>query len=293
MKKSTGFWGLCGFSIENPALYPIAGLRRQHMALMDRVDTRLFNVRGIAYRDGKVQGIQVGFSPDSPYPDKLLSHGRIEHIGEGRGTSQTATGGNLGMLNAIGGQVQIPMLQSVGPKGKKRYAELGSYRVVSYEKRSILFESNATFTDAYVFLLEPTIFIDTRPAVDASPKPEYDGRGGFEPLHLREIAETPPQASGAAPVTTDPEVRRQALERRSNAHHALLLAFKSRANSAGLSCKCDRYADALCDGNIFEMKSLDADVVAQVRAAIGQLYHYAFLHRALAGYSSPRAIRCF
>lgn len=294
VSKSTGFWGLRGFAVENPSAYPILGLKRSNAALLNRSETSLFNVRGIAYRDGKVVGIQVGFAPDSPYPDKLLPDGRIEHIGEGGGDAQRETGGNFGMLRAIETQEAIPVFQSVGLKGKKRYAELGMYRVASFEKRLLPLDASGIFTDAFVFILEPIISINRRePYNDISIGVSTDTRGGFESIILREISVVAPKPTGEAPVSSDPEVRRQALERRSNAHHALLLAFKKLANTSGLSCKCDQYADALCDGNIFEMKSLEGDEIAQVRAAIGQLYHYAFIHRGLDGYSSPELYAVF
>lgn len=291
VNKSTGFWGLRGFAVENPAAYPIPGFKRAYPTLLDRSETTLFNVRGIAYREKQVVGIQVGFSPDSPYPDKLLPDGRIEHIGEGRGDAQTATGGNEGMLRAIDTGDPIPVFQSVGLKGKKRYAELGAYRVIGFEKRKLALEVGA-LTDAYAFTLEPVTAISQN-TTGINTNQESLGRGGFEAVFLREITQSPPQASGKVPITGDPEMRRQALERRSLAHHNLLMAFKKRADQAKLTCGCTQYADALCDGDIFEMKSLDDDEIVQVRAAIGQLYHYMFIHRDLEGYDSPNLYAVF
>jgi hypothetical protein len=69
--------------------------------------------------------------------------------------------------------------------------------------------------------------------------------------------------------------------------------FESRAQSAQLQCLCDQYADALCGGDIFEMKTISGDMVKQVRAAIGQLYHYMFIHRNVPGYGLPRLYAVF
>jgi hypothetical protein len=83
---------------------------------------------------------------------------------------------------------------------------------------------------------------------------------------------------------------RVALERRIRGHHNLVKAFEQRANGAGLSgspCLCSQYADALFDGDIFEMKTISVDEVPQVRAAIGQLYHYMFIHRNISDYENP------
>ena len=112
-------------------------------------------------------------------------------------------------------------------------------------------------------------------------------RGGNEPPILRPIALEPPSQSDIPPKHTDSEARRQALERRNLAHHELLKQFEAAALRAGLTVKCDQYADALCDGDIFEMKSINGDEIAQIRAAIGQLYHYMFIHREIEGYGSP------
>jgi hypothetical protein len=93
--------------------------------------------------------------------------------------------------------------------------------------------------------------------------------------------------------SSDPEVRRQTADRRVKAHFELVKAFEARAKAAGLECKCDQYADVLCEGNIFEMKTLANDEIAQVRAAVGQLYHYTFIHRNLRGYASPNLYAAF
>jgi hypothetical protein len=91
----------------------------------------------------------------------------------------------------------------------------------------------------------------------------------------------------------DLEARRVALERRNKAHHALVRALTDRAIKAGLDCCCSEYADVLIPGNIFEMKSVSNDEVDQVRAAIGQLYHYRFLHRSWSGYEHSRLYAVF
>jgi hypothetical protein len=78
------------------------------------------------------------------------------------------------------------------------------------------------------------------------------------------------------------------LERRNASHHALVVALKKQALSAGLRCTRTKYADTLVRqpqfGSIFEMKSARDDIVRQVRRAIAQLYHYRFLHRRINGF---------
>jgi hypothetical protein len=111
-------------------------------------------------------------------------------------------------------------------------------------------------------------------------------RGGFEPPQTRSIPMSPPMPSTrVGPALKDPEARRVAMERRNRAHHTVLRALADRAEAAKAKCVCTQYADALCDESIFEVKSVeDHDEVAQVRAAIGQLYHYLFIHRDLPGF---------
>lgn len=155
VEKRTGFWGLRGFAVSAPDEYPIVGLARAYATLLPRSKTALANVRGIAYRKGSVQAVQVSFAPGSPYPDRLLPDGRIEHIGEGRGRVQEDKGGNLGMRIAIEEGHGIAVYQSVGPKGSKRYAPLGLYLAVGSERRSLRVTGNDFDTSAFVFTLEP------------------------------------------------------------------------------------------------------------------------------------------
>jgi hypothetical protein len=119
------------------------------------------------------------------------------------------------------------------------------------------------------------------------PSREYagvDSRGGFETPVEREIARTPPSPSRETSKTPDPEARRVQMERRNKAHYKLIRAFADKAEGAGLRCTCTQFADALCQSSIFEMKSIENDEVSQVRAAIGQLYHYLFMHRNRSGF---------
>jgi hypothetical protein len=118
-------------------------------------------------------------------------------------------------------------------------------------------------------------------------------RGGTEEPRQRLISELPPKKTTNGFVSADPEARRQELERRNNAHHVLVLSLKRRAEAAQMQCDCTQYADALADGCIFEMKSLEDDEIAQVRAAVGQLYHYLFLHRAVQGYGDAHLCAVF
>jgi hypothetical protein len=103
-----------------------------------------------------------------------------------------------------------------------------------------------------------------------------------------DIPEEPPRAPAPGDFISDPEARRQANERRTRNHHALVVAVKRKAQAAGLSCTRTKYADALVRTNgfgaIFEMKSVEDDLIRQIRGAIAQLYHYRFLHRKTAGF---------
>ena len=156
VEKRTGFWGLRNFSATAPDEYPIPGLSRAYPTLLQRSETPLGNTRGIAYKGGVVRAVQVSFAPDSPYPDRLLPDGRIEHIGEGRGRIQEDKAGNHGMLEALRKGLAVPVFQSLGPKGSKRYAPLDLYRVTGSEHRTLRFAGNDHDTDAFVFTLEPS-----------------------------------------------------------------------------------------------------------------------------------------
>src|ERR1017187_7032092 len=115
VEKRTGFWGLRNFSATVPDEYPIPGLSRAYPTLLLRSETPLGNTRGISYKGGIVRAVQVSFAPDSPYPDKLLPDGRIEHIGEGRGRLQEDKAGNRGMRETLENGLAIPVFQAVGP----------------------------------------------------------------------------------------------------------------------------------------------------------------------------------
>jgi hypothetical protein len=292
-----GFWGLRHFSAQLPDQYPVAALDRAYTTLLSREQTPLFNVRGIAYRDGIVHAIQVGFAPGSTYPDELLSDGRILHIGEGKGHEQDETSGNAGMLDALARGYAIPVYQATGPRGEKRYAPLGDYQVVSYDRRTVRIEGNDFDTNAFVFTLEPVAraaaraFVQEAVLAPGGPASLVDDGEKDEPPDESSIPDQAPKAPTAGEYASDPEARRQALERRNISHHALVLAVKSHAASAGLRVSRTRYADALVRtpafGAIFEMKSIrddKGDLTRQVRAAIAQLYHYRFLHRKTKGF---------
>lgn len=63
-----------------------------------------------------------------------------------------------------------------------------------------------------------------------------------------------------------------------------MLAFREACRRSRVDVDCTQYADALAAGWIFEMKTIQDDTIAQVRCALGQLYHYLFLHRNFIGY---------
>jgi hypothetical protein len=118
-------------------------------------------------------------------------------------------------------------------------------------------------------------------------------RGGMEEPRRRPISELLPKKATNGVVSADPEARRQKQDRRNNAHKALVLSLKRKAQAAQIKCDETEYADALADGCIFEMKSLEHDEIAQIRAAVGQLYHYLFLHRAFLGYEDAHLCAVF
>jgi hypothetical protein len=113
--------------------------------------------------------------------------------------------------------------------------------------------------------------------------PTYE-RGGAEAPKRRPIGDRPPRSSTKELAKSDPEARRQALERRQVAHHDLLLAFRDACQHNNVEVDSTQYADALAAGWIFEMKTIQNDEIGQVRAALGQLYHYLLLHRDFPGY---------
>lgn len=109
-------------------------------------------------------------------------------------------------------------------------------------------------------------------------------RGGAEAPVRRPIGDKPPRPSTRALARSDPEARRQAIERRQKGHHNLVLSFREACWRHKVDVDCTQYADALAAGWIFEMKTIQDDAIAQVRSALGQLYHYLFLHRDFPGY---------
>lgn len=113
-------------------------------------------------------------------------------------------------------------------------------------------------------------------------------RGALEPPVRRPIGDRPPRPSTRELARSDPEARRQALERRKIGHHNLVVAFRDACRRNRVKVDCTQYADALAANWIFEMKTIEDDAIDQIRAAIGQLYHYLFLHRDLPGYSEAK-----
>jgi hypothetical protein len=289
-----GFWGLRGFSAQMPDRYPIAGLGRQHSSLLPREETPLFNVRGIAYRDGFVLAIQVDFAPGAEYPDTLSSDGRILRLGEGTRREQSETAGNAGMLDARTQGYAIPVYQATGPNNKRRYAFLGYYQVVDSGRTELPLRGNDFTTNAFVFTLEPVEQVAARDyirssilggaiALNSVGEPDID-----EPPPERDIPDNPPRAPSPGEYAADPMARAQALERRIITHHLLVLAVRNQAKKAGLRRTSTKYADLMVRtptfGAIFEMKNVGCDLQAQLMTAIGQLFYYHFLHRRAAGF---------
>jgi hypothetical protein len=82
----------------------------------------------------------------------------------------------------------------------------------------------------------------------------------------------------AKPIDT--EAWRQALERRKQSHKFVLDRIAEAAREADLCFAETSHIDLVVNGHlIIEVKSLLADDVTQVRAAIGQLYYYKFVYR--------------
>lgn len=131
-----------------------------------------------------------------------------------------------------------------------------------------------------------------RAAADQLLRPDAQ-RGGREAPRRLPIPTSPPGMFANSEALADPEVRRQAMERRNTAHFALVAALDRQATLCKIPCDCTQYADAMADGCIFEMKSLEYDEVSQVRAAVGQLYHYLFLHRNEPGYANATLCAVF
>jgi hypothetical protein len=78
------------------------------MTLLKRNETPLQPQKGIATRNGIPVAIQVKFS-GGPYPDRMSSDGRIDHIGEGRSGRQVPLRGNKAMLAAEQLCTRIPV----------------------------------------------------------------------------------------------------------------------------------------------------------------------------------------
>ena len=157
-QKRTGIWGLRGFSAAAPYAYPISELAREHSILLQRSDTPLprTDPHGIVISRRTVRALQISFAPESNYPDRLLTDGKIEHIGEGKGQVQKDTRGNRAMIEAIEKRSSIPVFQSIGKRGAgRRYVRLGLYRPTGYERRSLRLPGNGFDTSAFVFFLEP------------------------------------------------------------------------------------------------------------------------------------------
>lgn len=125
-----------------------------------------------------------------------------------------------------------------------------------------------------------------------------DDRGGTEPPTRRPISDLPPRAPKKGHHAKDPEARRQAMERRNSAHHALVLAVRDRAKAAGFDFDSTQYADGLLSGDlfhaIFEMKSIKhdlSDLSKQIRIGVGQLHYYHFIHLDYLGFGPNDDVR--
>ena len=124
-----------------------------------------------------------------------------------------------------------------------------------------------------------------------------DNVGGFEPATRRGISGSPPRNLQAGRHSSDPNVRRQMLDRRNKAHHALVLALKELSEGNGSQCDCSQYADILIESKNFnaivEVKSIRDDLLKQVRVGVGQLFMYRFLHFNFDGFGMDDDVRLY
>lgn len=120
------------------------------MPLLKRHETPLQPQKGISTRGGIPVGLQVKFS-GGPYPDKRLSNGRIDHIGEGRSGRQKPLRGNKAMLAAERLSTRIPVYEKVFTDA---YRFLGEYVVESHRVQPLDPQADPDWI-GYVFTLTP------------------------------------------------------------------------------------------------------------------------------------------
>jgi hypothetical protein len=120
------------------------------MTLLKRNETPLQPQKGIATRNGIPVAIQVKFS-GGPYPDRMSSDGRIDHIGEGRSGRQVPLRGNKAMLAAEQLCTRIPVYEKVQSNA---YRLLGEYVVHSHRIQQLDPKADRDWI-GYVFTLDP------------------------------------------------------------------------------------------------------------------------------------------
>ena len=119
-------------------------------AILPRSETPLQPQRGIATKNGLPIAVQVSFT-DGPYPNKMLSNGNIEHIGEGRSGLQQPKRGNGAMLAAARKGTRVPVYEKVG---SDQYRYLGDYTVESHRMEQLAPRIDPDWV-GYVFTLRP------------------------------------------------------------------------------------------------------------------------------------------
>jgi hypothetical protein len=115
-------------------------------------------------------------------------------------------------------------------------------------------------------------------------RPERDTE--FCDTEESDIGDQAPRPSEPSGKLSDPEARRQAMDRRVQAHWLLVRDIKNLALTSGIMAKKTRYIDIVTykgtpsnGSTIIEVKSLEDDDADQTRRAIGQLILYKFLHQ--------------
>lgn len=120
------------------------------LRFLTREQTPLQPQKGIATKQGLPLVVQVQFS-GGDYPDKILTDGSIEHIGEGKDGDQKELRGNAAMLNAIDQRAAFPVYEKIA---NKQYRLLGKYVARSSRFQQLDPQNNPNWR-GYVFTLKP------------------------------------------------------------------------------------------------------------------------------------------
>jgi hypothetical protein len=254
-------------------------IARNHLVLRSNADSPWNDVEGISYQFGRtVPNWRKVRSGDEALVERIVDG---KHYLIGRGTigeilpdEDDRLVADYSAYETFGEPIPLPRSLAASISALPGHNPQHSISVIP--------------VDLFGALLSEVSSAETsRVAVEEITGPGYE-RGGLEPPVRRQIGDRPPRPSTRELARSDPEARRQALERRKVGHHNLVVAFRDACRRDLIDVDCTQYADALAANWIFEMKTIERDAIAQIRAAIGQLYHYLFLHRDLPGYSDAK-----